>query len=129
MRTSVSFLILAFFACLTSSRAVAQYPTFGRGLGHATIDQKRSYTAHPAQTEFEVAKAETEKPVETSSVTPAESPMTQRMRHDADELAYLAQSIPPDVDKTAKGLLPKDLALKLKRIEELSKQLRTRIAQ
>jgi hypothetical protein len=129
MRTSIFLLAVLAFAFLASPRASAQYATYGRGMGHPTVAQKRQYTSHPAESEFEVAKAETEKPAETSSVAPPESAFTQRLRHDADELAYLAQSIPPDVDKTAKGLLPKDLALKLKRIEELSKQLRTGLAQ
>jgi hypothetical protein len=129
MRVSVSLLVLLAFTFLTSSLVSAQSQTFGRGIGHPTIEQKRPYTAHSTDNEFAVAKAETEKPVEKSSVAPPESALTQQLRHDADELAYLAQSIPPDVDKTAKGLLPKDLALKLKRIEELSKQLRTHVTQ
>ena len=50
-----------------------------------------------------------------------------KLRHDADELAALAQSIPPEVDQTTKGLLPKDLSEKLKRIEKLAKQLRSQL--
>jgi hypothetical protein len=50
-----------------------------------------------------------------------------KLRQDADELANLAQSIPPAVDQTTKGLLPKDLDQKLKRIEKLAKQLRSQI--
>lgn len=50
-----------------------------------------------------------------------------KLRHDADELANLARSIPPDVEQTAKGILPKDLGQKLKRIEKLAKQLRSQI--
>lgn len=52
-----------------------------------------------------------------------------KLRRDADELAALAQSVPPEVDQTAKGVLPKDLAEKLKRIEKLAKQLRSQISQ
>src|SRR5579859_3865919 len=48
----------------------------------------------------------------------------QKLRHDADELSALAQSIPADVDQTANGVLPKDLVPKLKRIEKLAKHLR-----
>jgi len=43
----------------------------------------------------------------------------------ADELSRLAQSIPPDVEQVSRGMLPKDTAEKLKRIEKLSKQLRS----
>src|SRR5271166_4373954 len=48
-----------------------------------------------------------------------------RIRQDASELANLAQSIPPAVDQTTKGFLPKDLDQKLRRIEKLAKQLRS----
>jgi len=50
-----------------------------------------------------------------------------KLRQDANELASLAQSIPPAVDQTTRGLLPKDLDQKLKRIEKLAKQLRSNI--
>jgi hypothetical protein len=52
-----------------------------------------------------------------------------KLRHDADELAGLAQSILPEVDQTTKGVLPRDLGEKLKRIEKLAKQLRSQISQ
>lgn len=52
-----------------------------------------------------------------------------KIRQDADELATLAQSIPPDVEQTMKGVLPKDLNDKLKRIEKLAKKLRSQISQ
>lgn len=61
-------------------------------------------------------------------------PQTQRLgpdpakiKRDADELALLAQSIPQEVDKTANGILPKDLNAKLKKIEKLAKQLRSQL--
>jgi hypothetical protein len=46
----------------------------------------------------------------------------------ADELARLAQSVPPDIDKLAQGQFPRDLVTRLKRIEKLSKQLRREVA-
>lgn len=51
-----------------------------------------------------------------------------QLKQEADELAKLAQSIPPDVDKVSKGQLPQDLATRLKQIEKLSKQLRREVA-
>ena len=61
-------------------------------------------------------------------------PQTQRqklnlvkLRHDAGELASLAQSIPQDVDQTAKGILPGDLNARLKKIEKLAKELRSQL--
>lgn len=47
----------------------------------------------------------------------------EKLKHDTDELARLAESIPADVDQLAKGVLPRDLREKLKRIEKLAKQL------
>lgn len=47
-----------------------------------------------------------------------------QMQREARELSDLAQSVPADVESVNRGLLPKDLADKLKRIEKLSKHLR-----
>ena len=61
-------------------------------------------------------------------------PMAQRAHLDlaklgqeADELARIAQTIPPDVASVQKGKLPKDMIEKLKQIEKLSKRLRSQI--
>jgi hypothetical protein len=51
-----------------------------------------------------------------------------KVKQQADELAKLAQSIPPDIDKVAGGQLPKDLIARLKQIEKLSKDLRNQIS-
>jgi hypothetical protein len=51
-----------------------------------------------------------------------------KIKNDAEELAKLAASIPADVDRVALGLLPKDLREKLKRIEKLSKRLRSELS-
>jgi len=50
-----------------------------------------------------------------------------KLRRDADELARIAQTIPVDVSSIQQGLLPKDMIDKLKQIEKLSKDLRSRI--
>ena len=68
---------------------------------------------------------------EKSSVPPTYQQPTvelSKLKHNADELASLAQSIPPAVDQTTKGILPKDLNDKLKRIEKLAKELRSQIS-
>jgi hypothetical protein len=52
-----------------------------------------------------------------------------QLQREARELSDLAQSVPADVDSVNRGLLPKDLAEKLKRIEKLSKHLRGEISQ
>jgi len=50
-----------------------------------------------------------------------------KLQQEADELAQLAQTIPPDVGDIRKGMLPKDLTSKLKQIEKLSKELRKQL--
>jgi len=52
----------------------------------------------------------------------------QHLEQDADELARLAGSIPADIEKVHRGLLPVDLKEKLKQIEKLSKRLRNGVA-
>ena len=49
------------------------------------------------------------------------------MEREAKELSQIASTIPGDVDLLKKGLLPKDVTEKLKRIEKLSKHLRSAI--
>jgi hypothetical protein len=50
-----------------------------------------------------------------------------KLKRDADELVVLAQSVPSEIDQATKGVLPKDLAGKLKKIEKLAKQLRSQL--
>jgi hypothetical protein len=52
-----------------------------------------------------------------------------QLKRDANELAKLASDIPSLVEQANKGLLPKDLNQRLKRIEKLSKQLRQELTQ
>lgn len=65
------------------------------------------------------------------NIPPPTSPQVRvdlaKMRREADELAQLAQTIPADVSSIQQGLLPKDTSEKLKKIEKLSKQLRSEI--
>jgi len=49
------------------------------------------------------------------------------LRRDAEDLAKLAASVPPDIQNAGKGLLSKDLIQKLKQIEKLSKHLRSEL--
>ncbi len=49
------------------------------------------------------------------------------MERESKELSQIAATIPGDVDLLKKGLLPKDVVDKLKRIEKLSKHLRGEI--
>jgi hypothetical protein len=87
--------------------------------------------AHPIppgirQADQTLDKAEKNVPPPLYQRSPAD---LAKLKRDADELASLAQSIPPGVEQTTTGVLPKDLADRLKRIEKLAKQLRSRISQ
>lgn len=65
------------------------------------------------------------------NIPPPASPRAKvdyaQLKHDADELAALAQSVPAGVNQASKGVLPKELSEKLKRIEKLAKQLRRQL--
>jgi len=50
-----------------------------------------------------------------------------KLRAEATELADLAHGVPSDLDQLSQGKLPKDFAEKLKRIEKLSKHLRSEL--
>jgi hypothetical protein len=54
---------------------------------------------------------------------------TAQLRHDAKELAELSASVTADIDQVNRGVLPKDVLEKLKRIEKLSKRLRNELVQ
>ena len=51
-----------------------------------------------------------------------------QLQREAKELLDLSQSVQSDIDAINKGLLPKDAAEKLKRIQKLAKRLRGEIA-
>lgn len=102
-------LVLVFAAIVGVEPAPAQAPTLGPGIRQA-----------------EQAETQSEK-----NIPPPAPPRVTvdyaKMKQDAEELASLAQSVPADVDQTGKGMLPKDLTAKLKRIQKLAKQLQSQI--
>jgi hypothetical protein len=77
--------------------------------------------------EAEQASEQSEKNVPPPQIISHSNP-GQRQK-DADELARLAESLPAEVAQVNRGILPKDLSDKLKKIEKLSKRLRGEIAQ
>ena len=50
------------------------------------------------------------------------------LQHDARELLQLSQSLQSDIESVNHGLLPRDTIKKLKRIEKLSRHLRSELA-
>lgn len=74
-------------------------------------------------------------PMNSETPTTAGEPTTTtrqldiaELQKEADDLARTAQTIPDDITALRKGILPKDLVEKLKRIEKLSKRLRAQTA-
>jgi hypothetical protein len=60
------------------------------------------------------------------------SPQTQKLdpaklREEAGELAKLAQLVPQDIGQITQGKMPKDAIDRLKRIEKISKHLRSEL--
>ncbi len=53
----------------------------------------------------------------------------ERLRRDAEELAKLTQTVPNEADAVAGGGLPNDFNEHLKKIEKLSKRLRSEISE
>ena len=51
-----------------------------------------------------------------------------QIQTEAREISELAQTVPLDIDHVNRGMLPKDVIEKLKRIEKLAKHLRAEIA-
>ena len=57
----------------------------------------------------------------------AKSPQAAQLRSESEELAKLAAAIPAQVVQVTQGQLPKSLGDQLRRIEKLSKHLRSEI--
>jgi hypothetical protein len=68
-------------------------------------------------------------PAEQASLDAQKRPTVDmvRLQHDAQELAELSASIHADVERVNRGLLSKDVVEKLKRVEKLSKHLRSEL--
>ena len=72
--------------------------------------------------------AETHMPSSRAPRTPTVRIDPVQLQREAKELLELSESIQPDIESVSHGLLPKDTADKLKRIEKLAKHLRGEIA-
>jgi hypothetical protein len=92
-----------------------------------SVAQGGSMPRPPGIRQADQAEAQAEKniPPPHYQVAPID---VAKLRRDSDVLASLAQSIPPDIDKVAQGMLPKDVIGKLKQLEKLSKRLRSELA-
>jgi hypothetical protein len=83
-----------------------------------------------SQVRESIGKQEVEK--HQMVLEPPPSPQAQKLdpaklREEADELAKLAQLVPQDMGQISQGKMPKDAINRLKRIEKISKQLRSEL--
>jgi flagellar motor protein MotB len=115
VKTPPVSLLIAFFVCLFLIL----------GFSPAASPQGRPASAG----QQELRKYESTHGTETPPQPPQRHVDTAQLQRDADELSSLAQSIPADIQSVTKGTLPKDLLEKLRRIEKLSKHLRSEVAQ
>jgi hypothetical protein len=69
----------------------------------------------------------------TQPVQTAESRRDQaaraQMQKDVDELSQLCSQMTPDLQQVKQGMLPKDIANRLARMEKLSKRVRQQLTQ
>jgi hypothetical protein len=92
----------------------------------------------PAHAQRKVSWPQPPRPAESAAAVPHFAVRTTdlpkkvvdsvQVQRDAKELLELSQSLQPDIDYVNRGLLPKDTLEKLKRIEKLSKHLRSELA-
>ena len=96
-----------------------------------TLSPALGFQSRPATAgQIELRKYEATHQAEVPPPAPQWLPLNkQQLDHEAAELSSLAQSIPLDINSVTRGTLPKDLLGKLKRIEKLSKQLRSQLTQ
>lgn len=74
------------------------------------------------------ADKQTNPPIEPPAKLKQKPTDPAALKQEAEELAKLSAAIPPQMDQFNKGELPKDLIDQLKRIEKLSKHLRSEIS-
>ena len=90
----------------------------------ATLQQNRPVPVGVRQGEEAVQQGQSSVPPPLYQAT---GPNSQQLQREANELATLAHSIPPAVGEFTKGVHAKDLDEKLKRIEKISKRLRSEL--
>ena len=91
-------------------------------------NQKRQFSWPQPPQPAESAAAVPHFPVRTTAMPTQKAVDPVQLQRDAKELLELSQSLQPDIDYVNRGLLPKDTLEKLKRIEKLSKHLRSQLA-
>lgn len=83
----------------------------------------------PAPADSQITTNQQNPKITTNQPTPQKRHFDAvQAEREARELSDLAKTVPLDVEHVNQGLMPKDMLEKLKRIEKLSKHLRTELA-
>lgn len=88
-------------------------------------------SSHPTPAgirQAEQADAQSQRDIPPPALAPKANLDYAKLRSEAEQLAALAQSIPPGVDQALNGVLPRDLGEKLKQVEKLAKNLRRQLS-
>jgi hypothetical protein len=109
--TVLSFILVLFFFTLPL------LPQLGTPLGRCGVKPR------------DAGAPQSQLPTEQVSLEDRKTPTLDmaRLQKDAQELADLSASIRTDVERVNRGLLTKDVVEKLKRVEKLSKHLRSEL--
>jgi len=73
------------------------------------------------------ADQEANEPIEAPLAVPHKTVNVDEVKQESQELRTLADQIPGEIDQVTDGKLPKDLSDNLKKIEKLSKHLRSEV--
>jgi hypothetical protein len=90
------------------------------------LSEPQSRPIPPGVRQADKAEAQTEKNIPPPQTAPIKIDLAQ-LSAEADELSKMSQTVPADAASIRNGLLPKDFAQKLKRIEKLAKHMRSQI--
>lgn len=86
------------------------------------------YRVSPMPPGLAKANVQTNRPLEPPMFSPHKRVNLAQVRDESQELQRLADSIPAQIDQVTSGQLPKDLLANLKKIERLSKRLRSEVS-
>lgn len=86
------------------------------------------YRVSPVPPGLVKANTRMNRPLEPPMFSPHKSINFAQLRDESQELQRLADSIPAQIDQVTSGQLPKDLLGNLKKIERLSKHLRSQVS-
>jgi hypothetical protein len=124
LRIAFSFVLLATLCRLSPAQDVPAYT--------ATLRSNSAIVFAALQTHMPTKSGNVPNLHPTESTGPIVQPKIHldpaQLQREAQELLSLSQSLQADIESVNRGLLPKDMAEKLKRIQKVAKHLRGEIA-